>query len=132
VGLCALLNCLHRKIAELEKQVQLLASVVNTRGQSTTIPTPPCPATSFGTQITGDFAAALSDPASNGWQGPRDPPNERNHSLATFPTALSPVLTHTTPITSPEHIIVRPPAIMPRTIETLQLSPNQIDSLFQM
>jgi hypothetical protein len=118
-----LLKCLISKIAELEKQVQLLASVVNTRGQRTSILTP-FPATSLGNQLSGEFG--------NGWQAPRDPQVERDHLLANVPAAVSSTQASQTPHTSPEHTLVRPSAIMPRMIETVQLSSGQIGTLFQL
>jgi hypothetical protein len=96
---------------------------VNTGGQQTSILTP-FPATTLGNQLSGEFG--------NGWQAPRDPQIERDHLLTNVPATASSTQTSQTPNTSPEHTLARPSAIMPRMIETVQLSAGQIDTLFQL
>jgi hypothetical protein len=127
-----LLKCLISKIAELEKQVQLLASVVNTSGQLTSIPTPSLPSARFGNQLSQNSAESRPNLAGNSWQVTRDTQVQSDHFLANVPAAVSSTLASQTPHASPEHTLVRPPATMPRMIETLQLSADQIDTLFQL
>lgn len=127
-----LLKCLISKIAELEKQVQLLASVVNTRGPTTSIPTSSFPATSFGNHLSGQLAERGSDLISNGLQASQDSQVKNAHFLANVPAAVSATLTSQSSLSSPEQNLVRPPAIMPRRIEVLQLGADQIDTLFQL
>jgi len=125
---CSMLKWPNSKISELEKQVQLLATVVNTRGQSTIGSF----SASSEPQISGNSIETSSHPAISSWQRSRDSQVEGVHSLATFPAALSSTSAHTAAITSPEHALVRPLAIIPRQIETLQLKADEIDHLFEM
>jgi hypothetical protein len=96
---------------------------MNTRGQQTSILTP-FPVTTLGSQLSGEFG--------NSWQAPRDPQIERDHLLTNVPAAVSSTQASQAPDTSPEHTLARPSAILPRMIETVQLSTVQIDTLFQL
>jgi hypothetical protein len=125
---CSMLKWPNSKISELEKQVQLLATVVNTRGQSTIGSF----SASSEPQISGNSIETSSHPAISSWQRSQDSQVEGCHSLATVPAALSSTSARTAAITSPEHALVRPLAIIPRQIETLQLKPDEINHLFEM
>ena len=116
------------KISELEKQVQLLATVVNTRGQSAISSFSP----SFGPQISGNSVETSSNTANNSWQRSQSSQVEGVHAHATLPAALSSTSAHAAAITSPDLALIRPLAIIPWQIETLQLKTDQIDHLFEM
>jgi hypothetical protein len=135
-----LLSCLASKIAELEKQVQLLASAVNTRGQaaSNLQNYPSHPVLSNDIQSTGgvhnDLAGPIPEIQSNTWQRPPQPQRQTDHSLPNVASVLPSIRgtpTIDTALDFSENSLVRPSATMPRTIETLQLSAIQIDDLFQ-
>ena len=102
---------------------------MNSRGQRASISTPSFPAATFDRQGSRDLAEQAL--AGTLWQGSRALRNA--DSVGNVPAALSSTLTNSTsPLASPDRVFVRPLALFPRTIETLQLNTTQIDTLFQL
>jgi hypothetical protein len=135
-----LLSCLVSKIAELEKQVQLLASAVNTRGQaaSNLQNYPSHTVLSNDIQSTGGAHDNLAGPIpgiqSIAWQRPLQPQRPTDRSVPNVASVLPSIPDPPTidnALDFSENSLVRPLATMSRTIETLQLSTIQIDDLFQ-
>lgn len=133
-----LLSNVISKIAELEKQVQLLASAVNRTQLATTEqvqPTVPVVSTqtprSYLTGLTGLGAATQSStwsPSPQQFRGPDVSPQNVDSSFPSMPNALDSI----SPSNFRQNGLLRARAAVPRSLETLQLSSNQIDDLFQM
>lgn len=132
------LTGLFSKIAELEKQVQLLASAVNRSQPANTPQNQPAisiPAPQTPRFYSDNLIGPNIDSQSSTWQGSREP--ERRPELSTtnvvssFPPMLD-ALDSINQFNFQQNDLLRPRAVVPRSLETLQLSTGQIDDLFQV
>lgn len=101
-----------RKIAELEKQVQSLASALRPAGQSL------LQTTQFQQEAPLGEARSRGNKenTTNGLKSTFESPGWQQHPLG---------------LPLPESSMVRPSAVMPRMLEAVQFNPVQIDALFQ-
>ena len=127
----------HSKIAELEKQVQLLASAVNRSQPANTPQTQPAVPTP-APQTPRFYSNNLLGPNTNSqsiiWQGSREPERRLELSSTNVVSSFPPMLDADSinQFNFQQNDLLRPRAVVPRSLETLQLSTGQIDDLFQM
>jgi hypothetical protein len=124
----------NSKIAELEKQIQELTSVVNPRGQESSNPPNQHAASSEVNSNLG--AASTPDPfvdQSHGYQYTGGPPQigPDHPAINQSISGLNSPFSGTLATSLFKNGIARPGASIPRTISAVELTTAEIDSLFQ-